>query len=182
MSNRLRFFLALPFVLLTACDTQTSPDRDVADIEHPPTFRSAPALCSTLTLERYDALVATIDEAIELAETDVENHGETGAYAIAPVYALNSFEDAHAEATHYRDYFASWPVLYPSVAYNLRFRGVQESMWYAGHWANVSAVYHASEEARQYHALTEDIVQQADSLRADAGRCYQDWYFGNESP
>jgi hypothetical protein len=182
MSHRVRFLLALPFVILTACDAETSPDRDIGEVEHPPTFRSAEAHCDALTIERYDALVETIGDAMALATTDVENHGETGAYAVAPQYALDSLEAAHAEATHYRDYFASWPVVYPGVAYNLRFRGVQESMWYAGHWANVSAVYHASEEARQVHALTEEIVQQADSLRADAGRCYMDWYFEDESP
>ena len=135
-----------------------------------------------MTLARYDELVASLEDAVALAEIDVANHGETGAYNAAPGYALASFEAALAQAISYRDYFVSYPVLYPGVAYNLRFRDVQESMWYAGHWANVSAVYHASEEAREYHALTEVIVDQANALRADAGRCYQDWAFTTPSP
>jgi hypothetical protein len=171
------------FTAVTACDRAEPDEPAVAEVTHPDTsFRSTPELCDELTLARYDELVATIEEAIELAETDVANHGETGAYAIAPVYALDGLEDALEEAITYRDYRVANPILYAGVAYNLRFRQVQVSMWYAGHWANVSAVYHASQEARHVHGLTETIVQQADSLRADAGRCYQDWYFGTPSP
>ena len=184
MTHTTRCLLVISLLAGTACDPGTDDQPAIDDVVHPEpdAFRSAPESCDALTLARYDELVATLDAAIELAETDVANHGVDGAYAAAPVYALQSFEDARDQAVAYRDYFLSWPVLYPGVAYNLRFRDVQESMWYAGHWANVSAVYHASEEARQAHALTEDVVEQANSLRADAGRCYMDWAFATASP
>lgn len=184
MHTTTRSLLVISILAGTGCDPDTDDEPVLDDVVHPEPaeFRSTPTSCDALTLARYDELVATLEDAVELAELDEANHGENGAYNVAPTYALAGLEDALAQAIAYRDYFVSYPVLYPSVAYNLRFRDVQVSMWYAGHWANVSAVYHASEEAREYHALTETIVQQADSLRADAGRCYQDWAFTTPSP
>jgi hypothetical protein len=155
----------------------------------PASGRSAQALvgadpCASLAPEALQQVIDKIAESLAKAESDVTANGTTGVYAIAAVYNRDYLAEVHQNLLFLQSWLKNLGLDTPfvtnvSAAYNIHgyVREAVCSLHYARHWATISVVYHKSSDAFESFNLTSEAIDLAESLGAQAGRCYMRCYF-----
>jgi len=147
------------------------------------TAAAAPLSCRSLTPAAIQGVIDEIAESLTKAESDSAANGATGAYASAARDNLAYLQAAHDQMVALQTWLTDNGVDAPyvtnaSAAYNVHgyVREVVNALHYARHWATISAVYHASADARDSFELTSQAIDLAEALGVQGGRCYMNSY------
>ena len=140
--------------------------------------------CASLTPEALQQVIDKIAESLAGAESDVNVNGTAGSYAIAAVYNRNYLAEVHQNLLFLQSWLKNLNLDTPfvtnaSASYNIHgyVREAVCSLHNARHWATISVVYHKSSDAFDSFNLTSEAIDLAESLGAQAGRCYMRSYF-----
>jgi hypothetical protein len=140
--------------------------------------------CASLTPAALQEVIDTLTQSLGKADADVSINGTTGAYAIAAVYNRDYLAQVLQSLLSLQSWLKSLGLDTPfvsnaSAAYNIH-GYVRENIYllhHARHWASISIVYHHSSDAFDSFNLTCTTIDLAESLGAQAGRCYVSSYY-----
>ena len=140
--------------------------------------------CASLTPEALQQVIDKVAESLAKAESDVNANGTTGSYAAAAVYNRDYLAEVHQNLLFLQSWLKNLGLDTPfvtnaSAAYNIH-GSVREAVYplhHARHWATISVVYHKSSDAFDSYSLTSEVIDLAEALGAQAGRCYMRGYF-----
>jgi len=147
-------------------------------VTHPLDSVAAVDSCSAISPRSLEAYGRTIALALKYASADADKYGTSGAYAVAARNSRDLLKRAKERAdAAVTDLTKADPAVTTAAEAGTVKEQVRHSLEIvpqAAHWSLISEIYHDSPDARRAFEGSVKVLEEGNTLFAEAGRCYMD--------